>query len=679
MNISILEINFDDNQRMFPAVYFYLKSYYTKYGTQKDNVNWVRFPFITNITSDTVVDFIKHNDIQLLLCSVYTWNHHTMTGVIQKVKQQTDCKILFGGPHVMTMYHRQKYFQDYPFIDIACIGDGENAVADLLDALAINGTDYKKKIVGISYKNDEENSSYIPSRCNEISEVSPYFDLADEFQEVCDEFDTYCKQENFTKAIVLDSNRGCPYRCTFCDWGISTMTKVLKRNQEKFLKELDLILRNNFHNIILGDANFGLYDLDLEVTKRISNYRIQHGFPKNMSVSFAKTNKVMDRLMEIHRLGHESKILPFFLIHMQDSDKKVLEIIKRKNLSIDDFKRIKDHVSQTGMLTKSQMILGMPGQNKETVLGSAFTLTEMGLTNNYTNLLIDLPGAEMSSPVYRKKYKMQSQNLVMDDASIPSIRAIDDIEYKRLAEVEIPCFPPKIEQKQRYVTNTFSFTKEEYSEMIVLNHLMTVFENNWFLKVVRIMAGKHGLSIKDFYKNVIDEMQSGLPTVYKHVYKGKKQITAWLNGNDSFKIRSDSDTDNLRFDMNFQNYMLLALLVEKEKYLKELKNFLEGKIPGNTIKDALQLTDLMLVADGRKEKHSKTITVQGKEFARVIDPQFHIWQDHDEHTRSLFLSTCYDQRRSLNVYQQYTYNGKPIDLNQMAHFIDEFHLTKNTT
>ena len=678
MNISILEINFDDNQRMFPAVHFYLKSYYKKYGLRQSDVHWIRFPFVTDITSKYIEDFVTDNKIDLLLCSVYTWNHHTMTKAIKEVKSTLpDLKILFGGPHVMTMYQKQNYFTDHPYIDIACIGDGEPAVAELLDNLAENGIDSAKRITGISYNNDDSNSSYLPARCKEISEVSPYLDLKDEFQEVCDDFHQYCKEENYTKAIVIDSNRGCPYRCTFCDWGISAMTKVLKRDQDRFIQELDLILQNNFHNVILGDANFGLYPLDLEVTKRIADHSIKHGFPKNMSVSFAKTNKVLDRLMEIHRIGHEAKILPFFLIHMQDSDEKVLEIIKRKNLSMEDFKKIKDHVSQTGMLTKSQMILGMPGQNKDTVLGSAFSLIGMGLTNNYTNLLIDLPGSEMSSPAYRKQYKIQSQNLVMDDASIPSIRAINDEEYERLAEVEIPCFPPGLEQKQKYVTDTFTFNKDEYSEMIVLNHLMTVFENNWFLKAPRMIANKHGWSTKDFYLKILNGMATKLPTLDKHVSKGKKQITAWLNGNDSFKVRSDAETGSLQFDMNFQNYMLLALLVNKSSFLNELEQMLSSMLPREASQDAVNITDLMLVADGRAEKHSKSITVQGKEFKRVIDTKFHIWQQHDENVRSMFLSTCYDQRRSLNVYQNYTYEGRPIELNQMATYIEEFYLTVN--
>jgi hypothetical protein len=123
--------------------------------------------------------------------------------------------------------------------------------------------------------------------------------------------------------------------------------------------------------------------------------------------------------------------------------------------------------------------------------------------------------------------------------------------------------------------------------------------------------------------------------------------------------------------------MLLALLVNKSSFLNELEQMLSSMLPREASQDAVNITDLMLVADGRAEKHSKSITVQGKEFKRVIDTKFHIWQQHDENVRSMFLSTCYDQRRSLNVYQNYTYEGRPIELNQMATYIEEFYLTVN--
>jgi len=682
MNISILELNFNDNTRFFPAIYFYLKSYYVRYGKNNNKVNWIPFPLFDQVTTDDVEKFVLKNKITFLLCSVYTWNNNEIVEIIKELKQRLPyLKIVFGGPHVMTLYKKQDYFKENPFIDVACLGDGEPAITELLDNIIENKFDNHKKITGIAYKGDDQNSSYTPARCLHVYEISPYLDLKDEFLETSKLFDAVCKRNKLMKGIVVDSNRGCPYRCTFCDWGGSTMTKVLKRNPDKLMEELDLVLDQNFHDISLSDANFGLYPLDLDITKKVADYRIRTKFPTMLQVSFAKTNKVIDRLIDIHRMGHESGIMRFFFIHLQDTDPTVLDIIKRKNLSLKDFERIKDALDQDGVKTKTQFILGLPGQTKKSILNSAYSLLDLNLANNDTNLLIDLPGSEMASPVYRKKYQIESNTLSSDDYPIPSIRALEDNEHERLLQAQIPVFPPRYYQHQKYITNTFSFTKDEYSDMIVTNHMMTIFENNWFFKISRLYSQRNGISPKEFYEKVLSNLEK-FPTIHTAYIIGQKQIVKWLSGeDDNFKIHQWEDPafDELKFSINFPNYLMLRMLVYKQEFLTELSAFLQEILPTDVANDAIAMTDLMLVANGNVEKHKKSITVQGHTFERVVDDKTHVWQDHEENIRSLFLSSCYDQRMSLNVYQNYKYNGKDINLNQIPYYIEDFYLGSTRT
>ena len=37
---------------------------------------------------------------------------------------------------------------------------------------------------------------------------------------------------------TLETNRGCPFACTFCDWGGLTYSKLKKFPEEKVLQEL---------------------------------------------------------------------------------------------------------------------------------------------------------------------------------------------------------------------------------------------------------------------------------------------------------------------------------------------------------------------------------------------------------------------------------------------------------
>ena len=81
---------------------------------------------------------------------------------------------------------------------------------------------------------------------------------------------------------------------------------------------------------------------------------------------------------------------------------------------------------------------------------------------------------------------------------------------------------------------------------------------------------------------------------------------------------------------------------------------------------------MMQIDDGIVEKHERTFVITGKTFVRKVDPKIHIYQTHDRPYRSMMLSTCYDLKRRLNLYQNYYCNDKEISLNDLNYFVDDF-------
>ena len=59
---------------------------------------------------------------------------------------------------------------------------------------------------------------------------------------------------------VIETNRSCPYRCTFCAWGIGTQ-KLLKFDEERVLSEIEYIAKrcNKTPTMFIADANFGIF------------------------------------------------------------------------------------------------------------------------------------------------------------------------------------------------------------------------------------------------------------------------------------------------------------------------------------------------------------------------------------------------------------------------------------
>jgi radical SAM superfamily enzyme YgiQ (UPF0313 family) len=675
MNIAILEIQFEDNTIYFPSIHFYLKSYYQKFGKYNDRVIWKTFPFVKDPSADFVNNFIQKEKIEILMCSVYTWNNHQMVALIDQVKKDNpSVKIVFGGPHVMTLFDKNKYFEKYDFIDVAVLGDGETAITEFLDN-TIEGKP-NKKIIGVAYKNDIENSSYVPARCTKIDSVSPYLDLKEEFIQRSSELDIFCKTHKFIKKIVVDSNRGCPYRCTFCDWGSGTQNKVVKRTTETLFKELTLVLENKFDSLYFADANFGLYDRDVDIIKFLAEYKEKYGYPaKDVSVSYAKTDKAADRILEIFKTGWSAGFFYHFRVDVQDFDQEVLDNIKRKNLSNSELSRMVREIEKDNIPIKTQGMLGLPGQTVEKIIKSYLALLKLNLSANGSDLFVSLPGSEISDPQYKEKYKLKTSNLSVDDGKAICIRALTEDAFKELSDHKVPVMHPNKWQYQEYVTESYSFDTSTYADIICTNRLMTVFEYNWMLKPLRVIHKKMSIDAYEFYDDLFKNLDK-LPILNKCVNKGKEQTFKWLSGeSDYMKVYKYEDPilNSFNFAMNFENYVMTNLLIYKKEFLQELKNYYKNKnINEDDLETAINLIDMMQIDDGIVEKHERTFVIKGKTFVRKVDPKIHIYQTHDRPYRSMMLSTCYDLKRRLNLYQNYYCNDKKISLNDLNYFVDDF-------
>ena len=70
---------------------------------------------------------------------------------------------------------------------------------------------------------------------------------------------------------LFETNRGCPYECTFCTWGIAAFNKVRRYPIDRVFSELEYVA-GNFPSLpawIIADGNFGILKRDVEIAKNI--------------------------------------------------------------------------------------------------------------------------------------------------------------------------------------------------------------------------------------------------------------------------------------------------------------------------------------------------------------------------------------------------------------------------
>ena len=134
--------------------------------------------------------------------SVYTGSQTYYRDLNLRIKKAVDVVSVFGGPH-------PTYFPEYvqePGIDAICVGEGEGALLDLVNALA-DGTPLSS-IDNWWFDHDGEIQRNPVRPAEDDLDVLPFPDRALLFEQ-----DDFTRQSGIKHFIT---SRGCPYDCTYC-------------------------------------------------------------------------------------------------------------------------------------------------------------------------------------------------------------------------------------------------------------------------------------------------------------------------------------------------------------------------------------------------------------------------------------------------------------------------------
>ena len=89
-------------------------------------------------------------------------------------------------------------------------------------------------------------------------------------------------------SITIETNRGCPYGCTFCDWGSATMSRIRKFDLDRVFAELEWAAQRGIAGIGFADANFGILERDVAIAEKVAELKATYGFPLHCATNYAK-------------------------------------------------------------------------------------------------------------------------------------------------------------------------------------------------------------------------------------------------------------------------------------------------------------------------------------------------------------------------------------------------------
>ena len=340
--------------------------------------------------------------IDVLAISLYVWNEQISLEVARRLKAQrgSEIVIIVGGPQVPES--SKHFLERNDFIDFAVHGEGEKPFSYLLDALYESSK--IDELPSLSFIREGQYTKTRPvERERELDHfVSPY--LSGAFDELLAE------NPNEDWTALWETNRGCPFQCTFCDWGSATAAKVNKFGMERLYKEVDWFVKNRIKFVYCCDANYGILPRDKEIAEYIAWNKEKHGYPQIFSVQSTKNST--RKSFETQKIISDAKLSKGVSLSMQSLSPVVLKKIKRDNIHQDTYDQLQIQFSRENIETYSDIIIGLPGETFESFAeGVQYLISQRQYNRIRFNNLTVLPNAEVGDPTYQELHGIETRRI----------------------------------------------------------------------------------------------------------------------------------------------------------------------------------------------------------------------------------------------------------------------------
>lgn len=469
----------------------------------------------------------------ILGVSNYSWNgylaHHSLSYFRRFSSRMVT---VMGGPNYPNMPDKQKLFlEQHPWVDFYVFHEGEVSFSNLIRARLDHGSNISKlknqSLPGCHYLQDGELiARTAPKRIKTLDEIpSPYLlGYFDQFLEA-----------GFTP--MVQSNRGCPYSCTFCAEGIQYYTKISAFSSARVISEIDYIApRVKSGSVQITDSNFGMYRQDYEICKAFRRSREEYRWPIFISATTGKSQK--ERVVEcITLLGNS---LPFSL-SLQSTDPEVLQNIKRRNLPMDALRSIQKEVEKREGESLSELIIPLPGETYQSHLKGIQMLMEAKVEHidPYTTMM--LPG----TPLYEST-DSDSHEMLIKYRVIP--RDFGIYHGSNVVEIERVCVG----------TKDLSFS--EYCDLREFHLIVYCYYNKGVFKELLHYINLFSISAMDF----CEELWRQLPSAPQSI---KEIFSSFLD--DTRAELWDSENEILEHYENDKNFDQLVTQAEGSNLIQK--------------------------------------------------------------------------------------------------------------
>jgi len=423
----------------------------------------------------------------ILGLSNYPWCHNVGLALFAQLAQRRpDALRVMGGPNFPHDEESQiRFLRKRPLIDAYVYLDGEIGFANIVAARIDIGEGGETRrwlranaVSGCVQWNGDDGlvaraSAMRPKELDEIP--SPYLTgLLDPF------FDGRLSS-------MISTNRGCPFRCTFCHDGTGLVSKVNDFSLARVVQEIHYIgerVSPKVHSLFVSDLNFGMFKRDVEICDAIAQVQKLYGYPRYIDATTGKNAK-RRVISAVERLNGSLRLS----LSVQSMTEDVLRNIKRDNIRLTDFMELQPAIKQAHLPTNSEVILGLPGETLESHFKVLGDLLDANVDSVVPYTLMMVNGSELATPTQRRMWNIRTKYRIIprDFTKLLSGRNIVEIEEVGVA------------------TSTMSF--DDYVEARKMAILIRWVNNPGFRAMIRLLI-EYRIGVMRLLRRMLDGLNA---------------------------------------------------------------------------------------------------------------------------------------------------------------------------
>jgi radical SAM superfamily enzyme YgiQ (UPF0313 family) len=270
-----------------------------------------------------------------------------------KFCKSINAKIIVGGPH--PSLSPLNTFEKCPSIDFIVRGEGEVVINELIELILTKKFD--TQLSGVCSRNG--NDFHIDNEILKINDFSelPFPDLSS-----MPIHNYWCPDAISKPMVTMMTTRGCPYRCEFCSSPAVMGKKVRGWSVEQVISEVKHL------HFELGVKEISFVDDVFTINRKRTLELCAEIVKNNIKITWfcnARADHIDEEIARAMKLSGCHQVYLGF----ESGSQTILDNIK-KGTTVERLVKGAEILKQNGIDRSIGFVLGLPGENEETVLQS---------------------------------------------------------------------------------------------------------------------------------------------------------------------------------------------------------------------------------------------------------------------------------------------------------------------